>query len=133
MAKTVSIDKLMEVSKLNEGDQVRLTNGEIATYVRLKQKNFVGNVNGKSYNIPVNMFVEVVEKVDITTIEENKESEYKSLTKGELFYITDQRKGNALLFIFEEIKNGKIIGISPISKSMTRIDPDLFAGKVSNI
>ena len=133
MAQAVKMDKLMEVANLIEGDKVKLTNGDVATFVRLKQKNFVGTMNGQSYNIPVNMFVEVVEKVDFFAAESKKEEQYSTLKKGELFYITDQKKGNALLFIFEEMKNGKIIGISPINNTRTRIAPSLFAGRVSDI
>ena len=130
MAQAVKMDKLMEVANLIEGDKVKLTNGDVATFVRLKQKNFVGVIDGKTYNVPVNMFVEVVEKVDIFAAETEKEEQYSTLTKGELFYITDQKKGNALLF---EMKNGKLIGISPINNTRARIAPSLFAGRVSDI
>jgi uncharacterized protein YjhX (UPF0386 family) len=122
-------EKLMEVNNLKQGDKVKLTNGDIAEFVRLKQKNFVGIVNGKSYNIPVNMFVSLEEKA----VEKKLDDGYKTLKQGELFYITDQKKGHALLFKFEGLKNDKIMGISPITGSMTRIDAGLYAGKVSEL
>lgn len=124
-------DKLMELNNLNEGDKVKLTNGDVVTFVRLKQKNFIGTMDEKSFNIPVNMFVEVVEKVDNESKMKEQKAEYMSLKKGELFFIN--KGGIALLFAFEEIKNGKIIGINPISKGITRIDSGMFGGKVSDL
>ncbi|MGD6876814.1 hypothetical protein [Bacillus infantis] len=124
-----NFEKLMEVSNLSQGDKVKLSNGDVAEFVRLKQKNFVGIIQGKSYNIPVNMFVSLEEKGK----EKAPNESYKTLKQGELFYITDQKKGHALLFKFDGLKNGKIIGISPINGGITRIDSALYAGKVSEI
>lgn len=120
-------DKLMEVSRLNPGDKVKLTDGQIAEFVKLKQKNFNGIIDGQSYNIPVNMFVEVVEKTDLGS----KLNEAKNMKPGDMFYIA--QKGNALLFKFEQIQNGRIVGINPVSKSKTRIDMSLFVGKVADL
>lgn len=131
MAREVNFDKLIEVNKLNEGDMVKLTNGDVAEFVRLKQKNFVGIMNGKSYNIPVNMFVSVESKVDLKSKAKEQEQEYKSLKQNELFYIN--HKGNAVLFKFNEIKGGKIIGVNPSTNATTRIDTSLFGGKVSSL
>jgi UDP:flavonoid glycosyltransferase YjiC (YdhE family) len=122
-------DKLMEVNNLNQGDKVKLTNGDIAEFVRLKQKNFVGIINSKSYNIPVNMFASIESKAEKKETNEG----YKTLKKDELFYITDQKKGHALLFKFEGLKNGKIVGISPITGGSAKIDSGLYAGKVSEL
>lgn len=125
----MSFEKLQALALLKQGDKVELTNGKVAEFVRMKQKNFVGNMDNKSYNIPVEMFVKVVEKAPEQQINEG----YKTLKENELFYITDQKKGHALLFKFKGIKNGKILGESPISKSLTRIDSSLYMGKVSEL
>ncbi len=123
------LEKLIEVSNLKQGDKVKLTNGDTAEFIRLKQKNFVGVINGKSYNIPVNMFVSIEEKVETKKLNES----YKTLKKGDLFYITDQRKGHAILFKFDSLTNGKIVGISPITGGNTKIDIALYVGKVSDL
>lgn len=124
----IEAGKWLECSELTQGDKIKLTNGDIAEFVRLKQKNFIGIVNGKSYNVPVTMFISVVEKAN----NNQKQEEYKTLKSGELFFI-DDNKGNAMLFIFDSVRNNKIIGINPITKGSTRIDVKLYRGKVSDI
>ncbi|AEO93892.1 gp649 [Bacillus phage G] len=119
--------KFNELSKLNTGDKVKLTNGEVAVFTKLKRKNFEGTIDDKAFNIPIEMFVEVIETVDVNA----KDGEIVSLKKGEPFFIN--KNGNALLFTFEKIENGRIIGINPVSKSRTRIDKSLYAGKVEGI
>ena len=119
----VLIEKWKELSKLNQGTKVSLTNGDIAEFIRLKQKKFIGIINGKSYDIPVNMFVKVIE------VAKNND-DYVNLKKGQYFYISDS-KSNALLFIFEEIQKGYIIGINPITKAKTRIDISLYKDKIA--
>lgn len=131
MVQMVETQKLMQVRTLNEGDRVKLTNGKTADFVRLKQKKFIGLMNGIAYDIPVNMLVEVIEKVDVKGKEETLKKEYLSLEKDELFYIS--RKGDALVFKFDTFRAGKIIGINPITKSVTRIEPGLYGGKVANL
>jgi len=120
--------KWLECSELKQGDKVKLTNGDVAEFVRLKQKNFVGIIDDKSYNVPVTMFASIIEKAN----NNHKQEEYKTLKLGELFFI-DDNKSNAMLFIFDNISNNKIVGINPITKGKTRIDVRLYRGKVSDI
>lgn len=119
------INKLIAVSELKTGDTVKLTNGKEAEFIKLKQKNFVGVVDGQSYNIPVNMFSELIKRVDQSA----KKDDYMTLKTGDMFYIN--KSGNALLFCFVGIEKGRIIGINPISKSRTRIEATMYAGKAS--
>jgi len=119
-----SIDKWNELSQLNEGSKVKLISGEIAIFNRLKRKNFVGIIDNKSYNIPVDMFETVLEKS-----EKKINEKYKSLKKGDLFFISHNNQ--LLLFKFDKIKNNKIYGINPINKSVTTIDISLFKGKIN--
>jgi hypothetical protein len=128
MMKEVSFDKLVEVSQLRQGDKVKLTNGETAEFIRLKQKKFLGVMDGKSYNIPVNMFVEVLEKADQKAKVEK--ADHMTLKQNEPFYIN--KSGNALLFYFVKMENSRIVGINPITNATTRIDASMYAGKVSN-
>jgi len=120
-----NFQKFNILNGLKRGDVVQLSNGEIAQFVRLKQKKFIGIINGKNYDIPVPMFVEVLEKVE----EQDLSEEYLSLKAGEPFYI--EQKGNAMLFYFERIEAGRIIGKNPISGGTARIDVSLYAGKVN--
>lgn len=122
-----NFDKFRQMASLNPGDKVKLTDGSIAEFVKLKQKNFDGIIDGKLYNVPVNMFVEVIEKADLGS----KLNDAQNMTPGEMFYIA--KDGKALLFKFERIERGKIIGINPVSKGRTTIDMSLFAGKVADL
>lgn len=127
MAREVNFDKLMVVRGLNAGDKVKLTDGSIAEFGRLKQKNFTGTIDGKPFNIPVNMFVEVIEKAEVKILN----TQTIDLKKGEKFFI--DKNGNALLFIFEKMESGRIIGLNPIDKARTKIDCSLYSGKVSDL
>ncbi|MFW6029069.1 MAG: hypothetical protein ACOCRO_02315 [Halanaerobiales bacterium] len=118
-------EKLKKVSKLTIGDVVSLTNGDKAEFIRLKRKNFIGIIKNKTYNIPVNMFDKLIEKSNF-----NIDKEIKDLKAGELFYI-QANNGDAVLYEFKQIKNDKIIGINPISKTKTKINKSLYAGKIS--
>lgn len=114
----------MELSNLTLGSVVELTSGEKAEFIKLKRKNFEGKIDGKLYNIPISLFKKVLE-----VKEEGINSEYLDLNKGDLFIINDG-KNNALVFKFEEIRNGRIIGTNPITDAKTRIDTRLFFKKL---
>jgi len=122
--------KIKELKTLSEGDKIELVNGDIMKFVRLKQKNFIGSMNDKQYNVPVGMFSKLVEKAT-EKVEEIKNEEWKTLKEGEFFYILEQRKSYALLFKFKGISRNKIIGINPINNTEVKIDPALFVGKVN--
>lgn len=124
MTREVNYEKLMKVRELDRGDKVKLTNGEVAEFVRLKKKNFVGIIDDKSYNIPVNMFVEFVEKGKTTTVDDI------DLNPGDMFYI-QANNGSALLFEFKRFKGNRIVGVNPINKAESTIDREMFVDKVS--
>ncbi|MCT1392050.1 hypothetical protein M4D76_27795 [Peribacillus frigoritolerans] len=109
------------------GDKIKLTNDKVCEFVKLKRTKFIGKMDGKAYDIPVQMFVEIIEKAEPKKLNQS----YKKLKKGELFYI--EKNESAIVFRFEELKNGKIIGINPILNSRTRIDISLYGGKVSEL
>ena len=126
MAIEVNHEKWEQVRQLNQGDIIELTDGDECEFVRLKQKKFIGIMNGKTYDIPVNMFVKVIKKA------ESIEDKLANLEEGELFYIQGN-SGRAYLYKFLRLKGNKIIGINPISKTKTTIDRDMYVGKVKNI
>lgn len=116
--------KQNKLASLTSGDIVKLTTGSTAEFVRMKRKNFEGIMDGKAYNIPIDMFVEVVEKAKVN-------DEYKNLTPGELFYVNWD--GKAVLFIYEGFESGKIIGICPILKAKAKIGTSIYMGTVQSI
>ena len=118
-------EKWNMLSGLNYGDKVQLTDGSVAEFVKLAQKNFTGIIDGKSYNIPIQMAVEVVGQA------ESKDDEIANLKKGQPFYIN--KGGKALLFYFEGNQGGRILGVDPVSRAVTRIDKQLYVSKVEGI
>ena len=130
MVRPVNESKLMEVYALQQGDVIKLTTGETVEFIRLKAKNFVGIMGGKSYNIPVNMFDSIIEK-NTKTIADTQQETMKTaqeLKQGDWFYIN--KNGTALAFIFDSMSNSKIIGINPITKAQTRIDSSFEITKI---
>lgn len=125
MATKVNQQKLAEVSKLTAGDRVKLTNGDIAEFVRLKRTRFIGTINGTGYDIPVNMFAEILEKAD-----NNIDEKLKELTGGDYIYYQDS-KGRAILLEFVKFKGHKIIGRNPISKGKVSIEKSMYIDKVA--
>lgn len=129
------MNKELEVMELHTGDKIKLTNGDIMEFVRLKRTNFVATMKGRDYNVPIWMYDSVVEKVDsnfIDKINEAKREEKKNilseLKKGDWFYIN--KGGNAITFKFEGIERKRIIGINPINGVRTRIDMSFEIGKI---
>lgn len=111
------------------GDKVLLTNGDTAEFIRLKQKKFIGIINDKSYDIPVTMFDKVTEQEKPKS--EKEKNKYRTLEKGELFYIVKNER--VIIYFFENFQNGRIIGINPVTKGRTKIDTSLYGGKVSEL
>lgn len=120
----VNETKWMAVANLKQGDTVKLTDGSIAVFTKMKQKNFSGTIDGKAYNIPINMFVEVLGKAVVDT-------GYKTLKPGEAFYIAKQ--GKAMLYTFMGMEGPRIVGMNPVSKQRTTIDISLYGGKVADL
>lgn len=124
MTREANFDQLIAINNLHEGDKVLLTNGQMAEFVRAKQKKFIGIIDGSRYDIPMAMFKEVTEKVDAKKrIEEKKKesvSVLKNLKNGDWFYIN--KNGMAIAFIFEALQGNKIIGVNPIDGGKTKID-----------
>jgi hypothetical protein len=71
--------------------------------------------------------VEIVEQAPPKKLNDS----YKKLKEGELFYI--DHKDSAIVFAFKEMKNGRIIGINPLDKGITRIDISLYGGKITEL
>ncbi|NCC71196.1 hypothetical protein EOM09_06450, partial [bacterium] len=64
MKTTITVEeKKMELMRTPKGSIVLLTNGDKYELVNVNRKNFVGiNIeNNKRYNVPIQMFVEIVE------------------------------------------------------------------------
>lgn len=128
MSKELLVSKRIDVLKLNEGDKIKLTNGDEMIFIRVKKTNFIATMNGSSYNVPISMFDKVMEEVDLKSKNDQKLNVLSDLKKGDWFYIN--KNGRAVCFKFEKIENGKIIGIEPISGSRTRIDISFDIAKI---
>lgn len=116
-------EKWANLRSLPIQSKVELVNGEIATIIKVNRVKFVGMIDGKPYNIPIGNFVKVVE---VASQEDKKE--YLKLKKGDMFCIL--YRDDAVLYTFDSIEKGKIIGINPITNIRTKIAPELFAKKI---
>lgn len=106
-----------ELGSMNKGDKIKLTNGEVCEFVRLKRTKFIGIINGSSYDIPVTMAVECIGKAEK---KDKKTVNIKDLNKGDWFYI--DKGGRAILYKFVGIENGRVTGENPIDGGKARID-----------
>jgi preprotein translocase subunit YajC len=120
MCKEPNFEQLRIVMNLREGDKIKLTNGEIAEFIKAKQKKFIGVMNGTRYDIPMSMIDCVLEKADQQKKKEESLNILSQLKKGDWFYIN--KSGSAIVFKFDRIEGKKIIGINPIGDVTTRID-----------
>ncbi|MNK38828.1 hypothetical protein D3C87_574240 [compost metagenome] len=116
--------KYLALVGMNVGDIVKLSNGQEASFIRLKQKKFEGNINGVPSNIPVEMFVSLVKKAE-------KNEGYKDLKLGEPFFVN--KDGKALLFKFSGLEKDIIVGTNPIGNVTTRIPTAMFGGRVRDL
>lgn len=114
------------IIELREGDKVKLVNGDIAEFVKAKQKKFIGIINNSRYDIPISMLVSIEEKADQQKKKEESLNLLGTLKKGDWFYIN--KDSRAILFKFEKLENKKIIAINPIDNSLTRIDINFKIG-----
>jgi hypothetical protein len=126
MCKEPTIDQIKMIMELREGDKVKLTNGDIAEFVKGKQKKFIGIINNKRYDIPFSMLVEILEKADQSKKKEETLDTLSLLKKGDWFYIN--KSGSALVFKFDGIEGKKIIGINHIGDIRTKIDMNFQIG-----
>lgn len=124
MTTQTEFEKFNQLRVLLPGTKVLLTDNSIAEFKRLKQKKFIGVIDGSPYDIPVGMFVKVTEEVT----PQDKESASKKLKKDDWFYIS--QSGKALLFKYIKHEGATIIGLNPVTDVQHRISPSLFEAKV---
>ena len=113
-----------ELSKLHEGSQVELQDGKNVTFIKLNSKNFVGIMDGKTYNVPISLFKKVLKIVE-------KNEDYLKLKDGEFFYISNGKE--ALIYQFVGMEKNQIIGMNPINLCRTKISPGMYAGRISEL
>jgi hypothetical protein len=120
-------EKSSTLRGLKLGDVVKLTNGKEYEFIRMKQKKFTGKRLGQTYDIPVEMFVEVVSRA------EKVQFDPSVLQEGELFYTLDS-KNNATLYRFKYMINaGKVMAENPITGTGVRMDATLAQGAVNDL
>lgn len=121
-------EKVMEMSKLERGDIIKLVTGETVEFQSLKQKNFTGTMpDGKLYNIGINLFDSLIEKAT----KDNKFDELKSLKSGELFYFI--KGNNAVVLIFNYIQGDRIFATNPINNGNVKLSVGMYAGKIDTL
>lgn len=88
----------------------------------MKDRNFVGTLNGKPYDIPVETFKRKVRSG-------SRSFDPATLRKGDWFYTNEH--GKACLYKFDRVlPNGKIVGLNPIGNIPTTMSGTFIVGKV---
>ena len=132
-------DKYEAIYKLNKGDMVLLNDGSEMEFKEMKRTKFVASMKGKSYSVPVGMFVKVLCKVKVEVnpniISVNfpvdilpTQNWYKELKKDDFFYIV--RGKHCIAFQFVEILRNKIIGKHLVDGHKVTIDLTFEGGKI---
>jgi hypothetical protein len=120
-------DKWMVLANLQQGAKIRLKDGRESEFIRLKQKYFVGVLDGKTYNIPIGMFDEVISNAPTR----NLSNEVSKLKTGELFYIS--KGADIVIFQFDSIKNNYIHAKNPVTGTGVKIPISMYGGNVKDI
>lgn len=116
--------KFNQLALLSLGDKVLCSNGETYEFIRLKKTKFLGKRSGQTFNIPVSMFVEVVEKGESTLFD------VTSLKEGDLFYTLDARK-NPVLYRFKYmINSNKVMAENPVTRTGVRMPAEIVEGSI---
>lgn len=116
--------KYHALRELDYGDIVQCTNGKEYEFLRLKRTKFVGKHDGIFYDVPIEMFKEVVRKAM------DHPFDVHSLQKGDLFYILNN-KLEATVFRFKYMINAdRVQAENPVTGGGYRIDSSLIKGSV---
>ena len=107
-----------------QGEELKLSNGQTAIFVRGKKTKFIGTIDGTIYDIPFAMIV-----TEDGQLKKKESSEtINNLVKGDKFYI--DKNGKAILFVYESSNDKTIVGINPINNNRTRISKEFNFYKV---
>lgn len=116
--------KKIALRQLDMGDIVKCTNGKEYEFVRMKQSKFIGKRDGSSYDVPVEMFVELVRKAEKTRFDPS------SLQEGELFYILNNKQEPICLRFKYMINASKIQAENPVTGQGYRVSTEMAEGSI---
>jgi hypothetical protein len=111
----------------SQGDKIKTKSGRIYEFVKLKRTKFIAKNDEGTYDIPVELFDEIIEKAPPKKLNQT----YKKLQSGDLFYCII--KDDIVIFSFVEIANGRIIGKNLTHGGRTRIDISLYGGNLAEL
>jgi hypothetical protein len=121
-------EKISALRQLELGDIVLCTNGNEYEFIRLKQSKFIGKrVGGPTYDIPVEMFVEMVRKSDKVAFDPS------TLQQGDLFYVLNGKQ-ELLLYKYKYMINAdKLMAENPVTSQGVRIPATMVKGSVREL
>lgn len=121
------MEKKAALNGVNLGDIIRCSNGKEYEFIRLKQAKFLGKNNGVTYDIPIEMFVEVARRsnkvpFDVTTLRE-----------GDLFYIMNNTQ-EPICYRFKYMINAnKVQAENPVTGQGARMGAHMVVGTVRSL
>lgn len=122
-----TLEKRAALRELNLGDVVKCSNGHEYEFIRLKKSKFIGKRSGQSYDIPVEMYRELVRKAEKTAFDPH------TLEQGELFYILNPKQ-EAILYRFKYMINAeRIMAENPVTGGGVRMPAQMAVGSVNDL
>lgn len=112
-------EKIIVLKSLNKGDSVTLKDGRVVSFERMKRTKWLGRLDGKLYDIPVQMFANVGETLSDEVLLENakkkqnvqseineKKTKLKTLNPGDSIKLT-----NGDIIEFCKLNRKRFVGI----------------------
>lgn len=124
----VNFDTMAKIAQLKEGDIIKIKSGlkeKECTFVSNKQVNMVCIMDGKAYNVPKTLFVDIVKKA------EPKKIAKINLKPNELFVIKNGNK--VCMYAFIENKNGYLWGFCPVTKVRVKAPINMFVSSIKDL
>lgn len=116
--------KRTALNQLNMGDIIRCSNGKEYEFVRLKKTKFLGKRDGATYDVPVELFMELVRKSEKAPFDPSV------LKEGDLFYILNNKQEAILLRFKYMINADKVQAENPVTEQGYRVSASMIEGNV---
>lgn len=126
-----TFEQINMIASANQGDTIKMKNGQECEFVEAKRVKFVGKMNGTLYSIPIAGIKEVIANSNPQEEKEKRMKVLNGLEIGSMFYIKSN-KNEALLFKLLENNKTKrtIVGENPINGIKSNIDKAMFYDKI---
>lgn len=121
------IEKKRTLRSLDMGDIIKCTNGKEYEFIRMKRDKFLARRDGGMYDVPAQMFDQLVRK------SEQERFNPSELQEGELFYILNAQQEAIVLRFQYMINVDKVHAENPITKQGYTLAAHMVKGAVREL